>query len=402
MTPYPDLLPLRGGTRAEDVAALFRAMRHVLDGTERRVLLPHDPAEDGHAVVQQAHDRLRLPLPPEAAVILRTSGSATGSGRLVALGAAALRAGAQATAERLHGPGRWVLAVPAHHVAGLQLLVRSAVAGTDPVVLGGGFDPAALARAVAGLGRDRPGYLSLVPTQLVRALAAGEEVIAPLRSLAAILVGGAATAPDVLDEARRAGLAVHTTYGMTETGGGCVYDGLPLPGVRLRLGAGGRVEIAGPVLAAGYADDGPDPFVTDEGTRWLRTGDRGALTEGRLRILGRLDDVIVTGGVKVSPAAVEEVLAGHPGVREAAVVGIPDPHWGEAVTAVVVPSGPDRPALAELRDLVGGRLGRPHAPRALVAVPSLPLRGPGKTDRREVARLAAERFASAEDGERLP
>ncbi|MFC7407013.1 o-succinylbenzoate--CoA ligase [Georgenia alba] len=394
----PSLLPLRGGTRPDDVAALRAAVHGtLLEGRRDAVLLPHGPDLDGGRAVRTTTSRLRGPLPAGTVVVLQTSGSTTGTGHLVALTAESLVAGARATEERLQGPGRWVLAVPAHHVAGFQLLVRSVVAGTDPVVVdtGAGFEPAALAAAVSEMDDAVPGYLSLVPTQLVRVLQAGEGAIAPLRRLSAVLVGGAASSPRMLADARAAGLRVRTTYGMTETGGGCVYDGRPLPGVRLRLGEAGRVEIAGPVLAAGYLDDpASDAFVVDDGVRWLRTRDRGALEEEhgelRLRVLGRIDEVITTGGVKVSPGPVEQVLASHPGVAEACVVGVPDPEWGELLTAVVVPTGPTVPALATLRDLVGRELGGPAAPRALVVVDALPLRGPGKTDRHGVARHAAD------------
>ena len=379
---------LRDGADAEGRTYASVRARHDPDGPS--VLVPHDPDETDPLAAVAA--RLRTAVPRGTAVVLRTSGSTTGTGHLVALGAAALVASARATHERLGGPGRWVLAVPAHHVAGLQVLVRSVVAGTSPVLLdtSAGFDPAALAGAVAAMPDDAPGYLSLVPTQLVRVLDAGED--RPLRRLAAILVGGAATAPATLARARAAGLRVVTTYGMTETGGGCVYDGVPLPGVRVRTGVDGRVEIAGPMLASGYLDD-PDggPFVVEAGQRWLRTSDRGRLTPGpggaRLTVLGRVDDLINTGGVKVSPAAVER-LAGP----EVVVVGVPDPEWGELVTAVTTTAG----SLAVLRATVSAELGAAHAPRALVRIDALPLRGPGKVDRSAVTRLA--RAALADPG----
>ncbi|GAA4418307.1 o-succinylbenzoate--CoA ligase [Georgenia halophila] len=342
---------------------------------------------------------MRVPVPAGTAVVLQTSGSTTGTGHLVALTGDALVASARATEQRLAGPGRWLLAVPAHHVAGLQVLVRSVVAGTEPIVVdtAAGFDPHRLAAAAARTDTATPGYLSLVPTQLVRVLAAGEEAVAPLRHLAAILVGGAAASPHVLAQARDAGLAVRTTYGMTETGGGCVYDGVPLPGVRLRIGDGERVEISGPTLALGYLDD-PDSgaFAEEAGVRWLRTQDRGELltdehADVRLRVLGRADEAITTGGVTVSPTAVERVVVEHPGVAEVAVVGVADAEWGELVTAVVVPSAARADlTLTQLRALVTGRLGAAHAPRALVLVRELPLRGPGKVDRRGVARVAAK------------
>ncbi|MDD9207771.1 AMP-binding protein [Georgenia sp. 10Sc9-8] len=400
---YTRVLPLAGGTRPADVARLAAVLVHLLGpagAREGTVVLPHPPGVPARQVLAETGPATAIP--PGTAVLLRTSGSTTGRGHVVALGAAALTASARATERRLSGPGHWLLPLPTHHVAGLQVLVRSAVAGTVPVVLdtSAGFDPARLARTVRELpAGTSPWYTSLVPTQLVRLLAAGEDAVAPLRRFAAILVGGAGTPPDVLAGARDAGLAVVTTYGMTETGGGCVYDGVPLPGVRLALEDDGqRLRIGGPMVATGYVDD-PEAdaatFVTEGEQRWLRTSDRGELrTRGgrqHLTVLGRVDDVITTGGVKVSPGEVEDALAA-PGV-ELVVVGVPDPEWGELVTAVVVDHDGTVPDLPDVRARVRDRVGGAHAPRALVHVQELPLLGSGKVDRRAAARLAADRLA---------
>ncbi|GAA1653960.1 o-succinylbenzoate--CoA ligase [Georgenia ruanii] len=401
----PPLLARPGGTGPGAVTSLLDGLRGALAGDA--VLVPHAPGRDGAEVLAELRGRLHRPVPPGTAVVLQTSGSTTGRGHLVALPAAALAASARATYERLAGPGRWLLAVPAHHVAGLQVLVRSLIAGTSPVVVdtAHGFAPGALAAAAATMDDGAPAYLSLVPTQLVRVLEAGEATVAPLRRFAAILVGGAASGQRTLEQARAAGLRVVTTYGMTETGGGCVYDGAPLPGVRVRLGGEDRIEIAGQVLAAGYLDDAEADaaaFRTDGTERWLRTSDRGRLDTGpdgapRLTVLGRADDLINTGGVKVAPLAVERLLREHEGVGEVAVVGVPDGEWGQVVTAVVAPAaGRPAPALADLRALVRPRLGGAHAPRALVVVAHLPERGPGKVDRLAAAGLAAAALAGPE------
>lgn len=340
----------------------------------------------------------RLPedgVPDDVVLVVRTSGS-TGAPRGVLLSATALRASADATAERLAGPGRWLLALPVDHIAGLQVLVRSVLAGTGPTVLPPGpFRADRFAAAVAaavGTGPAGPWYTSLVPTQLVRLLddAAGTSA---LRRFDAVLVGGAATARSLLDRAREAGVRVVTTYGMTETCGGCVYDGRPLDGVDVRLDATGRVWLAGPVLAVGYRGrphlDAETFTVDADGRRWLRTGDLGHLADGVLTVTGRADDVLVTGGVNVAPGPVEDLLTGLPGIREACVVGVPDAEWGQTVVAVLVvgPDGP--PPLAELRRYVADRLGAAAAPRRVVVVPALPLRGPGKPDRRAAAALAS-------------
>lgn len=367
------------------------ALRAALDGSGPAIM----------PVAGTSHDALEhREVPDDVALVVRTSGSG-GDPRAVLLTASALLTSAAATHERLGGPGRWVLALPLAHIAGIQVLVRSVASGTEPAVLPGGrFDPRQGADVVrAALAPGRPLYASLVPTQLHRILAAcGEDGALPadLRSWAdvdAILVGGAAAAPSLLARARRAGLAVVTTYGMTETCGGCVYDDVPLAGIRVRADDD-VLEIAGPVLARGYLDR-PDldatAFRTVEGTRWLRTPDAGVVADGRVRVLGRLDDVIVTGGTKVAPAAVEGALAAEPGVDQVCVVGVRDAEWGRLVTAVVVPTaGGPTPTLAALRDAVARTLGPAAAPRRLVVVDALPHRGPGKVDRAACERLAAD------------
>jgi O-succinylbenzoic acid--CoA ligase len=331
-------------------------------------------------------------VPDGVAVVVRTSGS-TGDPRAVLLSASALRASATATHSRLAGPGRWLLALPVHHVAGLQVLVRSVLAGTTPVELSPGpFRAPAFVAATEALAGTAPRYTSLVPTQLVRLLD-DPAATAALASFDAVLLGGAATSPDLLARAAAAQVRVVTTYGMSETCGGCVYDGLPLDGVSVRLVAEGRILLAGPVLADGYLgrpDLDDDAFVQVDGVRYLRTTDLGTWSGERLTVLGRADDVLVTGGVKVSPGPVESVLAGLPGIAEVCVVGIPDAEWGQAVVAVVVPRtdvGP--PSLADARAAVTDTLGAAHAPRHLVVTDSLPLRGPGKIDRRAATQLAA-------------
>ena len=322
----------------------------------RAVLRPDEPLEDG------------------ADLVVVTSGS-TGGGRGVLLPAAALRASGRATHDRLGGPGAWLLALPVSAIAGLQVLCRSLLAGTTPTVLERA-EP--LSAAVARMPAGRR-YASLVPTQLRRYLDAEPGA---LRELDAVLVGGAATDPGLLARAREAGVAVVTTYGMTETAGGCVYDGRPLEGVGVRVREGG-IELAGPVLALGYRGD---PAATAEafGDGWFRTRDAGDLVDGVLTVHGRLDDVVVTGGVNVVPQAVEGVLREHPAVADAVVFGRPDDEWGQRVVAAVVPVPGAAPELAQLRAWVAGRLGSPAAPRELHRIPAVPTLHTGKPDRRGV------------------
>lgn len=368
--------------------------RPLRDVPPRELLAALPAALDGTGpAVRVGGDGPPTSVPDQVALVVRTSGS-TGSPRHVGLTAQALTASATATARRLHGPGRWLLALPTDHVAGVQVLIRSVLAGTRPVTMAAGPfrapDFAVAARSLAGPG---PRYTSLVPTQLLRLLDDADATDA-LCGFDAVLVGGAALTPALQDRALEAGIRLVTTYGATETCGGAVYDGHPLPGVRVSVGSDQRVRITGPVLAHGYLDR-PDldaeTFVESDGERWFVTSDLGRLDpEGRLHVLGRADDVLVTGGVNVAPAAVEAVVATRPGVQEVCVVGIGDERWGQAVTAVIVPRPDGTPDLADLRAATAAALGAAAAPRHLVLVDALPLRGPGKPDRQATARLAQQ------------
>lgn len=354
------------------------AVRAALAGTAPLAVLPDGPP----AVVRAAVEVLRPdePLEPGADVVVVTSGS-TGSGRAVLLPAAALEASATATHARLGGAGNWLLALPVSAIAGLQVLCRSVLSGGRPEVLRKG-EP--LSAAVGRMSGGRR-YTSLVPTQLRRYL---DEEPDALRSFDAVLVGGAATDPALLARARGAGVRVVTTYGMTETAGGCVYDGRPLDGVGVRVTDG--VELSGPTLALGYR---LDPAATEAAFAggWFRTRDAGAIDpSGRLTVTGRLDDVVISGGVNVAPAAVEAALREHPEVADAVVFGRPDPTWGQRVVAAVVPAPGGRPDLTGLRTWVSARLGSPAAPRQLHVLDALPLLHTGKPDRRAVAALTPE------------
>ena len=255
--------------------------------------------------------------------------------------------------------------------------MRSLVGGADPVLA-----DRADAQTVAASGCA---YVSLVPTQLQRLLSGREgDMSTPLAGFRSVLLGGAAAPAGLLDAARAAGVPVVTTYGMTETSGGCVYDGIPLDGVRVRTGDDDRIWIAGPVLFSGYRHGPAAP-----GDGWLRTGDLGRMDPaGRLVVRGRADDVINTGGYLVVPGEVAAVLQTCPGVRDVAVVGQPDPEWGARVVAVVAPADPaDPPTLELLRLHVQERLPRYAAPSRVVMVDAVPLLPSGKHD---LARLRRE------------
>ncbi|MGH3257573.1 MAG: AMP-binding protein [Streptosporangiaceae bacterium] len=308
------------------------------------------------------------------AVIVSTSGS-SGVPKGVELSAAALLHSARASLARLGArPGeRWLCCLPGAYVPALQVLVRSLVSGTDPVLA-----DRADAETVAASGCA---HVSLVPTQLRRLLGPDVDISTPLASFRSVLLGGAAAPADLLDAARAAGVRVVTTYGMTETCGGCVYDGIPLDGVRVEIrdeaqDGSGRIWLGGPVLFSGYVDGRPGP---DDG--WFRTGDLGHIDRSGLVVHGRADDVINTGGFKVVPGEVEEALRTCPGVSDVAVVGQPDPEWGERVIAVVVPADPaDPPGLDLLRLHVQRRLPRYAAPSRVVFVDAVPLLPSGKHD----------------------
>lgn len=353
-------------------------VRAALDGTAPLAVLP----AGSPAAVAAAREIVAPgePVEPGADLVVVTSGS-TGTGRGVLLSAAALTASGVATHQRLGGPGAWLLALPVSAIAGLQVLCRSVLAGRPPTVL---HRDEPLAAAVARMPAGRR-YTALVPTQLRRLLDADPD---GLRAFDALLVGGAATDPALLARARDAGVAVVTTYGMTETAGGCVYDGRPLDGVDVRV-TGGGVELAGPTLALGYRCD-PAATAAAFADGWFRTRDAGTLQDGVLTVTGRLDDVVISGGVNVAPAAVEAALRAHPDVADAVVVGRPDAEWGQRVVAAVVPSGGSTPALPELRAWVAERLGPPAAPRQLHLLEGIPLLHTGKPDRRAVAALIPE------------
>ncbi len=317
-------------------------------------------------------------------MIISPSGS-TGVPKGVELSAPALRASARASLTRVGARAgeRWLACLPVTHVAGLQVLARSLEAGTEPVAAGVA-DAESLASALAH--HDPAAHVSIVPTQLVRLMgtAAGREALAGFSS---VLVGGAAAAAGLLAQARAAGVPAVTTYGMSETCGGCVYDGMPLDGVSVRAGDGGRLRISGPVLMNGYHGQ---PSVTASvlvddpalGRTEFVTSDLGYIDDaGRVVVRGRADDVINTGGHKVVPGEVADALSSYPGVREVVVVGRPDREWGERVTAVVVPA--DRaypPTLELLRIHVRTALPRYACPTEVVLADAIPVLSNGKPD----------------------
>lgn len=364
--------------------AVLIALRAALDGSGPAIRVRAPGA------VVPAEDQV---VPQRVAVVIETSGS-SGPPKRVALATSALLTSASATLAELGGPGRWLLCLPTHYVAGLQVLVRSVTAEADPLVLRpGGFDAAAFLALARTMPVGERRYSSLVPVQLARLLELAERDPAQaeaLRSFDALLIGGQSTPQALRERAAALGVPLRLTYGSSETAGGCVYDGVPLHDVRMRV-EDGQILLGGPTLAEGYLDAAgalersASVFVVLDGERWYRTGDAGTIIDGRLRVTGRLDRVIVSGGEKVSLDVVESLLRDGI-VPDAVVVRRADEQWGEVP---VVVTAQEAPALAAVRALVVDRLGRAAAPAAVLAVPAIPLLASGKPDRRALERGAA-------------
>lgn len=299
-------------------------------------------------------------------LVVETSGS-TGSPKRVQLSRGAVLASVAATERRLGGSGPWALALPPTYVAGLQVICRSLVAGHEPAL---------------GLDALDGHFVSLVPTQLHRMLEDPDET-AVLRRSRTVLLGGGPIDPSLRERADAAGLSVVATYGSAETAGGCVYDGYALDGVGLAIGTDGRVRISGPTLFDGYQGD-PALTAATLVDGWFLTSDAGRLDEdGRLHVLGRIDDVVVSGGVNVPLPAVAARLREHPEVSAVEVAGLPDPEWGHRVVAFVV---------GELsRDAARAWVAEVHprswAPREVVVLDALPMLANGKVDRMALREL---------------
>lgn len=333
----------------------------LLDGPTRVHL-----ARTGRATVD-------LDVPADTATLVSSSGT-TGPPRVLALSAANLDASADGAHHHLGASvrDRWLVALPLHHVAGQSVVWRARRLGHDPVVQAR-FDPLAA-------GRDGTTLVSLVPTQLRRLVDACAHLPAT------VLLGGGAISPRLLADVAAGGHVrrVVRSYGLTETAGGCVYDGVAFPDVEVAV-SDGRIRVRGPVVSAGRLTTTGIVPVTDA-AGWLATDDLGAVdADGIVSVVGRADDVIISGGVNVAPAAVEVVLEDHPHVDRAGVVGLVDPEWGEVVAAAVTTTGVDLD-VAGLQDLVRARLGAAAVPRRIRRLDRLPLTGLGKVQRAALRR----------------
>ena len=302
-------------------------------------------------------------VPDDLALLIETGGS-TGKPKVVGLSAAAMRASARLSNQVLgaNPHDRWSLALPLHHIAGINQLLRAIDLGTDPVSAGGE-------------------YISVVPTQLYRALRDGAESLGRLKMAKAVLIGGAAVPKELVAVAKEVGIPLVTSYGMTEMCGGCIYDGIPLPGVEISINDQNTIALKGPMRAQGYFEDieGTERAFVGE---WFITSDEGEIgADGRLLIHGRSDDVIISGGEKISPALVAEFLRAQFPQTELHVLGIPDKEWGEALRVVMVKSPEiSTTSLAQIRQFVGESINRVAAPRSLLLLSEMPIKANGKLD----------------------
>ena len=443
LAPSPALQEAALHPQAVQVRADQPADPHAMLGAFEQLLGGYVPGAESAEANSAESESVEAAEP--IALVVGTSGS-TGTPKRTPLTARALAASAAAT-EQFFGSNsdaasQWLLALPAHYIAGAQVLARSVLAGTAPVIARSviepvHFSPEVFLQAVERMSSARR-FISLVPTQLHKLLESadadphlGAEIHEALGSFTGILLGGAPASADLLAYASALGLNTVTTYGSAETAGGCVYSGSVLPGVRVELVPEegmpavpdiegkpaneesvqvGRIWISGAHLASGYIGDAARTaehfFTAADGTRWYRTDDYGLLapdsnencSEPRLQVLGRSDDVLISGGVKISARAVATVLEEHPAVREACVIGLPDARWGTAIAAAVtlVPSADaaatstqNRPDLNEelsalLRARCAEKLGAPAAPKQLSILPDFPLTSTGKPDRAEI------------------
>ena len=386
---------------ASEIAEVSAAVRKALNGGP--AVVPKD-ARAARIRTPTLGSGAELPtqVTSAVAVVIETSGS-SGTPKRVALSRDALVASGEAAHHHLGGHGQWLLALPLTYIAGISVLVRSVLADTEPVILSSGhFHPPSFVDSVRQLTGERR-YTSLVPVQLARLVEFAEDsnyraTGGDIAELDAILIGGQALEPTLAARAQALGWNVVATYGSSETAGGCVYDGVALRGVDVKIGDRDTREvwIGGPTLALGYLGDTAqtaDRFVTQGATRWYRTGDSAEVVDGRLQILGRLDRVIISGGLKVSLEAVEAAARSVESAGDAVAVSIPDSEWGQSPALIVpgIPATPEREDLDDqLYEAVVAALGRAAAPRIIRHVESLPRLSNGKVDLLAVSQILRE------------
>jgi O-succinylbenzoic acid--CoA ligase len=318
------------------------------------------------------------PVPADTAAIVITSGTA-GKPKGVELtrtGMEVMGRGYSAGVDA--GPGdRWLACLPLHHVASLGALARSYVTGV-PFLAHDGFDIERVARSPRAEGTT---IVSLVPTALRRLLDAG----APLQEFRVVITGGAPCPPGVRARAEALGCTVVDAYGLTETWSGVALDGIPIDGAEVCIGADDEVLVRGAMVMRRYHNDPEQTAAVLDADGWFHTGDVGTIGDGRLRVIDRLKDLVITGGVNVSPTEVEGVLARHPAVHDVCVIGVDDDEWGERVVAIVVPES-EAPTLEALREFARAELSPAKLPREVRVVEAIPRTASGKPIRRALRR----------------
>ena len=370
---------------------VFAALSDALNNSGPAVLV-----RDARASRMVAAGETPLTVAPEGtALLIQTSGT-SGKPKTVALSADALRACAASAHERLGGPGQWLLALPLTYIAGMSVLVRSIESGTEPVFMPSGpFDARTFVESVKEMTGTRR-YTALVPVQLARVLEEAEDnadALTVLRTLDAVLIGGQALEPELRKRTQALGVKIVTTYGSSETSGGCVYDGVPLSGVNVEIADGtGEILISAPQLASEYVGDEQrtaDTFQNRNGVIWYHTGDAGSLENGVLTVLGRLDRVITSGGLKIDLDAVEAVVRGISGCLQALVIHIPDSEWGLRPAVVVPGVEEDAELSAQIYDEIVAVLGRVAAPKVVCFIEEIPRLSSGKPDLLALSAYAA-------------
>jgi len=313
-------------------------------------------------------------VPERVAVVIGTSGS-TGAPKEVGISAAALLASARASNTFLGAKfGHvWSLLLPLTHIAGVNVLVRSLELGTMPIDLRNTNQ------------YPKADFTAIVPTQLFRALNGDAPLLEHLKNCRSVLVGGAALPMDIRKRANDFGVSIVSTYGMTETSGGCVYDGVPLDSVEVGTTAEGAIKVKGPILASTYLND-PDGWKCALRDGWFVTNDLGAFDSDKLIVQGRMDDVIVSGGEKISLPAIETALSSRFPENQFAAFAIPDPEWGNALYVAV--AGSSSISTNELSAYLTQSLGNIAKPKGFLTLAQLPLIGIGKVDRKALAQLA--------------
>ena len=362
--------------------AIMPALEEALTG--QRALLPVPANDPARTNLLRNTLEPGAPIDDDIALVVSTSGS-TGKPKGAMLTPTNLISSADATHQALGGEGQWLLAMPAAYIAGIQVLVRSMVAGVEPATidLTRGFNVAEFAERAKELATTgERTYTALTPMQLAKATSTLKGIDA-LRTFSAVLVGGAATNPRLLESAAKLRINVITTYGSSETSGGCVYDGRPIAGARVKI-IDGRIHLGGPMVARGYRGF-QSPDLQDG---WFRTSDAGSLIDDHLTVHGRIDNIIDSGGLKLHPEVLETFLLKVEGVTGACVVGKQDARFGERICAAYTGSATVADIMNAFDDAEdAGEIARWQVPKEIKVVPALPQLGPGKVDRVAVREL---------------